>query len=314
MSETRARLEARAAAYRRIRDFFADRGVIEVHTPTLSRAATSDPALSSLSVLMNAPYGRCYLRTSPEHALKRLLAGGSGDIYELGRVWRDDEIGRWHQPEFELLEWYRLGFSAGDLMDEVYALLLALLESGPDSLPRRDLRYAEAFAGLGIDPHAFDTAAETRLRAALRQRDIDAPTTIEGNALLDLALATAIVPAWPRQTAVFLTDYPASQAALAVIDPGPPPIARRFEVFIDGIELGNGFCELTDAAEQRTRFEHDLARRRALGLPELPLDEAFLAALESGLPACAGVAVGVDRLLALGAGADALAPVLNFPH
>ena len=307
----RARLEQRAEVYARMRAFFAARGVIEVQTPSLSIAAVSDPALASIGVDVLSLAGRRYLRTSPEFAHKRLLAAGSGDIYELGRVYRDAELGRWHEPEFELLEWYREGFSDRELMDEVFELLRTVLTPAFPALGRQNVRYADAFAAtFGVDAHALDRDAEAKLRRGLAMRGIDAPAGVSGDALLDLALATTIVPDWPRGTAIFLHDYPVTQAALARIRPGDPPVAARFEVFLNGIELGNGFHELGDASEQRARFERDLARRRALGLPNLPIDEAFLGALAQGLPDCAGIAIGVDRMIAVLAGAGALADVL----
>jgi lysyl-tRNA synthetase class 2 len=311
----RARLRLRALAYARIRDFFATRGVLEVQTPTLGAGAVTDPALASLAVDVSVLAGRRYLRTSPEFAHKRLLAAGSGDIYELGRVYRDGELGRWHQPEFELLEWYREGCNDFALMDEVFELLCAVLAPAFPVLGRQLLPYADAFAAcLGVDVHALDRRGSTELRRSLSARGIEVPAGTSGDALLDLALATAIVPGWPAGTVVFLHGYPVTQAALARIRPGSPPVAARFEVFLNGIELGNGFHELADAAEQRARFTRDLACRRERGLPELPVDADFLAALDDGLPDCAGVALGVDRLIALVAGADSIAPVITHPH
>jgi len=311
----RARLLQRAEVYACIRRFFAARGVVEVQTPTLSVAAVTDPALASLGVDVLSLGGRNYLRTSPEFAHKRLLAAGSGDIYELGRVYRDSELGRWHQPEFELLEWYREGFGDADLMNEVFELFRAVLEPTVGGLARLDVRYADAFARtFGIDAHRLDARAEAELHRGLARRGVEAPDGVSGQALLDLALATVLVREWPERTAIFLRDYPTEQASLARVRPGSPPVAARFEVFVNGIELGNGFHELGDAVEQRARFERDLARRRELGLPQPPLDEAFLEALETGLPDCAGVAVGVDRLIAVLAGANALADVVNLPH
>jgi lysyl-tRNA synthetase class 2 len=310
----RVRLVQRAQTYARIREFFAARGVVEVQTPTLSAAAVTDPALASLAVDVASLGGRRYLRTSPEFAHKRLLAAGSGDIYELGRVYRDDELGRWHQPEFELLEWYREGYSDADLMDEVFALLKTLQTPALPALGRLNLSYADAFtSAFGVDPHRLGDSGTGTLRRELASRGIDAPAVITANELLDLALATVIVPGWPRGAAVFLHDYPVAQAALARIRPGTePPVAARFEVFINGIELGNGFHELRDAAEQRARFERDLTHRRERGLPEPPLDEDLLAALRAGLPDCAGIAIGIDRLIAVLFGADNLAAVMNF--
>jgi elongation factor P--(R)-beta-lysine ligase len=305
-------LAARAGLLARVRAFFAARGVLEVTTPSLSRAATTDPALASLAVAVASLGGRHFLSTSPEFAMKRLLAAGSGDIYEIARVYRDDEIGRWHQPEFLLLEWYRVGFDERALMDEVFELLAAVLGERYPRLGRLNLGYGETFASdFGVDPHGLDAAGAKRLAAALAGRGVEVPAGLSARALLDLALATVIVPSWPAATAVFLCDYPVAQAALAEIKAGDPAVAARFEVFVDGIELGNGFRELTDAVEQRRRFEADLAVRRARGLPEPPIDEAFLAALARGLPPCAGIALGLDRLLALATGAGSLAGTIG---
>jgi lysyl-tRNA synthetase class 2 len=281
----------------------------------LSAAAVTDPALASLCTAVRSLGGRRYLQTSPEFAMKRLLAAGSGDIYQIARVYRDTELGRWHQPEFLLLEWYRIGFDERALMDEVFALLALVLAPRFPKLARLDLDYREAFeAAFGVDPLRLDTDARRALTEALTERDIDTPANLGPDALLDLAIGTTLAAGWPKDTAMFLYDYPATQAALAVVRPGDPPVAARFEVFVNGIELGNGFRELVDAVEQRRRFEADLVTRRGAGLPEPPIDTELLAALEAGLPECAGVAVGLDRLLALLSGADSLADTLDFPH
>lgn len=310
----RAVLETRAEVTASIRRFFGERNVLEVDTPSLSIAAATDPALASLGVDVRS-LGRLYLHTSPEHAMKRLLAAGSGDIFQIARVFRDGELGRWHQPEFLLLEWYRTGFDEFRLMDEVHALLEQLLTPAIGPLRRLDLSYRQAFTtSLDVDPLTPGAEAEGKLNDALASGGIDVPGDIGNDALLDLALSTLIVPRWPRDTAVFLYDYPASQAALATIKTGAEPVAARFEVFVNGLELGNGFRELTDAKEQRLRFEADNSRRRQAGIGESPIDEAFLDALELGLPECAGVAIGIDRLMAVLTGADSLAEVVSFPH
>jgi len=314
-SGLRAMLTFRAGALDRIRQFFAARGVIEVETPALSAGAATDPNLASISAEVLALGGRHYLQTSPEHAMKQLLAEGSGDIFQIARVFRDGELGRWHQPEFSLLEWYRVGFDEFALMDEVFELLRAVLEPAPAALERRNLSYKDAFlAAVDVDPLDLDVYARQHLRRALEDRGIDVPAKIEPDALLDLALGSVVTTSWPVGTAVFLYDYPASQAALATIKPTDPPVAARFEVFVNGIELGNGFRELTDATEQRRRFESDLAVRRQAQAPEPPIDLEFLAALEKGLPDCAGVAIGLDRLLAVALGADSVAEVVSLPH
>jgi len=308
-------LRLRAETYARIRGFFAERNVLEIDTPALSAAGVSDPALESVSAHVAALGGDRYLHTSPELAMKRLVAAGSGDVYQLCRVYRDGELGRWHEPEFMLLEWYRLGWDEQALMGEAAALLTRLLAARWPRLGILRLTYAQAFArNLRIDPHRRDASTRSRLDAALGERGIDAPAGLDHDALLDLALASVIAPSFAPDALTFLYDYPASQAALAEIKPTTPPVAARFEVFVGALELGNGFRELTDAAEQRRRFAADLARRRARGRPTPPVDEEFLAALEAGLPPCAGVAIGVDRVIAVAAGAERLADVVPLAH
>jgi lysyl-tRNA synthetase class 2 len=317
-------LRLRARVLTRIRAFFAARNVLEVETPTLSPAAPTDPALESIAAEVRSLGGRHYLHTSPEFAMKRLLASGSGDIFQICRVYRDDELGRWHEPEFTLLEWYRLGFDDRRLMDEVAEVIGAALaaegvseERAVRPWPVERLTYRAAFeAALDIDPlkPAAGGSIGSALTARLAARGIDVPTGLDLDALLDLAFSTAVLPGFRGDALTFVHDYPASQAALARLKPGTPRVAARFELFAGGIELANGFAELTDAAEQRRRFEADLGERRARGLAEPPVDDAFLEALEAGLPDCAGVALGVDRLVALAAGEDALAAVLAFTH
>lgn len=300
-------LVRRAGMLARTRAFFAERGVLEVETPALSTAGTSDPAVDSVTAHLRAAAALCYLHTSPEHAMKRLLAADSGDIYQLCRVFRDGEVGRWHQPEFTLLEWYRVGWDEHRLMDEVDALLEQLLA---DRLghPASRRRYADAFAAaLGAAPDAPLHA----LTAALKAHGIDAPAGLTHDAALDLALSCVVAPTFDPAALTFIYDFPPSAAALAEINATDPPTAARFEVFCGAVELANGFRELTDAAEHRRRFEADLEQRRAAGRPAPPIDEALLAALDR-LPPSAGVAVGFDRVVALAAGADDIAAALSF--
>lgn len=308
---THAALRQRAEILRRIRAFFAERGVLEVETPALSRAGISDLALESVVArarsLGNEPL---YLHTSPEYAMKRLLAAGIGDIYQICRVYRDDELGRWHQPEFTMLEWYRVDWDDRRLMDEVEALLATVLGTSGNTRPAERLSYDEALRrALGIGA----AADSSEIEAKLRQRGIDVPAGLTHDGMLDLAFSTVVMPSLAGDVPTFIHDYPASQAALAKIKPGNPPVAARFEAFAGGIELANGFEELTDPAEQRRRFERELEERRRAGRATPPLDEEFLAALES-LPPCAGVAVGVDRLVALALGAADLAAAVSFVH
>jgi lysyl-tRNA synthetase class 2 len=294
-----AALRLRAALYRRIRAFFDERGVLEVETPILSEAGNTDPNIESLRARFDGPATagarERWLRTSPEYPLKRLLAAGVGDCYELGRVFRNGEAGRRHNPEFTMLEWYRVGWDHHRLMDEVAALLREALALVGRTLPVRKRTYAEVFGEhAGVDPHRAPVEA---LRAALGEVRIDGEG-LSRDDWLDLVLTHRIEPALARSGQVELIyDFPASQAALSRIRPGDPPLAERFECYIDGVELANGYHELADAAEQRRRFTADLEKRRARGAIEPPVDERLLAALASGLPPCAGVAMGIDRLL-----------------
>ncbi len=305
-----ANLRLRAQILAQIRAFFAARGVLEVETPALSGATVTDLHLASLETRCRAGAAgerTLYLQTSPEFAMKRLLAAGSGPIYQLARAFRDGEAGRRHNPEFTLLEWYRPGLDHHGLMDEMEALLSEILGTGPAVR----LSYAELFEErLGVDPHA---ASPLELAAAARAAGLADPLDLDRDGWLDLLLAVVLEPGLGRGRPAFLYDFPASQAALARVRPGPPAVAERFEVFVEGVELANGFHELADPAEQRRRFERDLERRRERGLPAVPIDEHLLAALAAGLPPCAGVALGVDRLVMLAAGASSLAEVLAFP-
>jgi lysyl-tRNA synthetase class 2 len=311
-SASSAVLETRAHVTACVRAFFAARDILEVDTPALSPAATPDPAVDSvesrLGVLGTRAY---YLHTSPEYAMKRLLVDHQRDIYQISRVFRDGEVGRWHQPEFLLLEWYRCGFTDVELMDEVEALLIAVMRASGRKLGCARTTYRDAFVrALDVDPLG-DIAA---LPGTLARRGIDVPAGLTRDGLLDLALAAGVVPGFAPGVVTFVHDYPASQAALAEIKDQVPPVAARFEAFVGSLELANGFKELTDAAEQRRRFETELDLRRRAGRPTPPLDEAFLAALARGLPPCAGVALGLDRLIALAAGVDNLAAALSFAH
>jgi lysyl-tRNA synthetase class 2 len=304
-------LKRRAGMLSSARDFFAQRGVLEVETPILSAGAVSDPQLESLATRIAGLAGEFYLQTSPEYAMKRLLAAGSGDIYQICKVFRDAERGRWHNPEFSMIEWYRLGFDDAALMDEVEALVAKLLR------PQRQLESAERLsysAALeryaGVDAHQ---SSEAQLTAAAQAHGIVCDAHLDRDAKLDLLMALIVGPQLGLGRPCFICDYPASQAALARVKPGLPAVAARFELYLDGVELANGFHELQDAAEQRRRFNNDQKLRGERGLPQRPLDERLLTALEAGLPECAGVALGFDRLVALALRADALADAIAFP-
>lgn len=293
----------------RIRAFFAARGVLEVETPALSRAAATEPHIQSLTV----PCGRelRYLHTSPEFPMKRLLAAGSGDIYQICRVFRAGEMGRFHNPEFSLLEWYRVGWDHQRLMGELQALLARVLEGALSWQPPRSVSYRALFwETLGLDPMTSD---RDTLAAAAQARGLEVHGPALGrDAWLDLLFAQCLAPTLPEDRLTLVYDYPASQAALARIRPGTPPVAERFEAFWGVLELANGFHELRDSAEQRRRFEAERGRRRAQGLDDVAQDEHLLAALDHGLPPCAGVALGLDRVLMLITAAGHIDEVLGF--
>jgi len=299
-SATLAVLQKRALVLATIRQFFAERGVLEVETPALSAAATPDPNLHSLAVTDAG-----YLHTSPEFPMKRLLAAGSGPIYQLARVFRGGEAGRLHNPEFTLLEWYRPGWDYVQLMDEVAALINAIL---PQPRPVESVTYHHALTHYAEIDERIASAAD--VQACLVQHDIAIPGDLSRAEALDLLVSSVVQPQLGRENITFLVDYPADQASLAKISQG---VAQRFEVFVDGVELANGFQELTDATEQRQRFAQENAQRAAQAQPQMPLDEHFLAALAAGLPESAGVALGVDRLLMCALGAVSIQEVIAFP-
>jgi lysyl-tRNA synthetase class 2 len=300
-------LRVRAELLRSIRDFMRARGVLEVETPVLSAGGNTDPNIESLVVGEGARAR--WLRTSPEYPLKRLLAAGIGDCYELGRVFRAGEAGRRHNPEFTLLEWYRVGWDHLRLMHEAAALVVEALALVGRNVRVREASYAELFQQtLGLDPHRASVA---ELRAALGNIDVRAEG-LDRDDWLNLLLTHRIEPMLREDELLALYDYPASQAALARIRAGDPPVAERFELYLGSVELANGYHELCDAAEQRARFHADLAKRRARGHVEPPLDARFLDALAQGMPACAGVALGVDRLMMAMLGVQSIGEVMAF--
>lgn len=305
---TRAALALRAQLLKRLRQFFEERGVLEVDTPALSGAAVSDVHLHSITATVNgAPR---FLQTSPEFPMKRLLAAGYGDIYQVCKVFRDGEAGRFHNPEFTLVEWYRVGFDHHRLMREVAALLQVLLADQLGLVPPQYITYEQAFSlYAGVNPH---NASKTRLLECLAAHGITHDET-DRDVLLDLIGSHLVYPRLGHGGLMFIYDFPASQAALARIRPGQPTVAERFEAFLNGMELANGYHELADAGEQAERFARDNGIRRMRGLPEHPVDQRLLAALEHGLPACAGVALGFDRVAMLAAGVPDISGVLAFP-
>ncbi len=312
----RAALARRAAMLASARHFLASRGVLEVDTPVVVNAPVTDVHIHSAEVRFPGIDTPCFLHTSPEYAMKRLLAAGSGDIFQICHVVRGMERGRLHNAEFTLIEWYRLGFSLEALMEEVRDLSIALLASAerPASTPPRTeyLSYRDAFLReLALDPFAADIGA---LRKAALECGFEGAAECEDrDELLDALMAIRVGPRLGLGSLCFVHRYPASQAALARLDAADPRCALRFELYCEGIELANGFKELASSAEQRARFEADQAQRRARGLPNQPIDERLLAALAAGLPDCAGVALGFDRLAMLASGASHIDAVLPFP-
>jgi elongation factor P--(R)-beta-lysine ligase len=306
---SRAMLELRAALLARARSFFAARGVLEVDTPIVVNAPVTDVHIHSARVMLDA--GRhCFIHTSPEYAMKRLLAAGMGDIFQICHVVRARERGRLHNAEFTLIEWYRLGLSLDALMSEVEALVRELLHAAGASRVSERVSYREACQrALALDPF---TAPVAELAERARLAGFDGAVA-DRDELLELLMGTVVGPRLGQSGLTFVYGYPASQAALARLDPEDPRAAQRFELYGDGIELANGFHELSGAREQRTRFGHDIEERRRLGLPDTALDERLLAALEAGLPDCCGVALGFDRTLMLAAGAERIDAVLPFP-
>lgn len=300
-----AQLLARANLLQAIRDYFSGQEVLEVETPLISMAGNTDPEINSIRTDTGG-----YLRTSPEFALKRLLANGSGDIFELGRVFRAGESGRFHNPEFTLLEWYRIGISYHQLMDEVAVLVRHCGRGKFDHWPQARLSYRQLFLHyLDLDPF---TANEQLLAATANKHGID-DIELDRKQWLDLLISLVIQPSLPEESLTFIYDFPAGQAALAKIRPGSPPLAERFELYLGRTELANGYQELTDASEQRRRFDAENTQREKRGEPKCEVDHHLISALEHGLPECAGVALGVDRLLMNLCGSNAISEVTAFP-
>lgn len=306
-------LRRRAAIYTQIRGFFAEHGIFEVETPLMTSAAVSDPYIDTIECRYHPLPGQQeqarYLQSSPEYAMKRLLASGSGAIYQICKAFRNGEYGKRHNPEFSMLEWYRPGFDHHRLMDEVEALVTPLL--GLTACQR--ISYGELFKQyLNIDPY---TATAIELATVARQYiDLEMEDDNRDN-WLNLLMSHVIEPQLADQGGVFIYDYPASQAALSQVmtNSAGQSVACRFELFVAGIELANGYFELTDAAEQARRFEQDLAQRKSEGLPIRPTDNLLVEALENGMPECAGVAMGLDRLVMLALGTEQISDVIALP-
>ncbi len=303
-------LQARAELLSTLRQFFFQRSVMEVDVPVLARSSVTDINIESIPANIYSESG--YLQTSPEYFMKRLLSQGAGDIFCLGKAFRNGEQGCRHNPEFSLLEWYRCGWDEHQLMDEIaelISLVFAARSSQPLAITKRT--YGDCFSQiLGIDPHGADLV-ELQENAVAASSD---SWTGESRAnCLDLLFSQLVEPQLPSGL-VFVYDYPACQSALAQLhnDTQGRQVSRRFEVFLNGLELANGYFELTDIAEQQQRFDGDNAQRIEASKPQIPVDRHLLAALDHGMPSCAGVAMGVDRLLMQLEGADSITQVMPF--
>lgn len=304
-----ARLKDRAILFKAVRDFFFARNVIEVDCPILSAEASVDAHIDLINALYRGGE-KCYMHSSPEYGMKRLLAEGIGDIYQLSHVFRDGEWSPKHNPEFTMAEWYRLGFTLEELVEETIDFIRLFL----GQLPFTVVHYRDLFKQeTGID---YISATEEDLFRYIQEQAIPFyPTVLEEgkDALLNLILGSQIEPKLGQDSLCVLAYYPASQSALACKRwHGPEQVAERFEVYYQGIELANGYHELTDAKEQRQRFHESNELRVALGKETLPPDESFLKALEKGLPDCSGVAVGFDRLMMLRQGQKDIAEVIAW--
>lgn len=296
-------LKARACLYQQLRAFFHARGVLEVETPALSQAGNTDPNIASFSV--NTPQGLRYLHTSPEYPMKRLLAAGSGDIYQICKVWRQDESGRRHNPEFSMLEYYRVGFSYQQLMQEVTELLHLAIPSL--QVEPQILTYRQAFLEiLALDPYE---ASIEQLANCAQQQQIDIQGELNQQAWLDLLFTHCIEASFPSNRLSFICHYPASQAALARVrlEEGHW-VAERFEVYLGPLELGNGYQEQTDA----DKLEHVLMADAEQQAQDIPVDQRFIAAVQAGMPFSAGIALGLDRILLCRMQAKQLPSVLSF--
>jgi lysyl-tRNA synthetase class 2 len=309
-SASQAALKSRAQQLAFVRGFFAQRAVLEVETPILGRCGVTDVNLDGVHARVTAASRNGgWLQTSPEYHMKRLLAAGYGSVYQVSRVFRNGELGRRHNPEFSMLEWYRTGFDDTDLMEEVSDLVCGWLGCARPGV----VRYSDAVRRwAGIDP--FDATDSDLLRRCEQWLEPEQLADLGRDGCLDLLMSFAVEPNLGRDRPEFITGYPASQASLARVSRSDGhAMAHRFELYIDGLELCNGYWELTDPQEQRRRFEADNEQRRRSGKPEMALDEAFLAALERGLPECSGVALGLDRLLMVKLGVEDIREVLAFP-
>lgn len=301
----------RAQILRRLRGYFDATMTLEVDTPALGRAAVSDTHIESLEVRTSLADTPLYLHTSPEFCMKRLLAAGYPDIYSICRVFRDGENGRCHQPEFTMIEWYRLGFGLHEIVADTINALATALDNAELADDISIMNFRDAFTDI-VTTDPFDASITELADASGADDDLRRAIGDERDDWLNLILTTKIVPTFPPHKFTVLQHYPASQAALARICPADAALADRFEVFFGAVELANGYVELRDAAEQEKRFASDQQDRRRRGRTLRPQDSSLLGALEAGLPACAGVAVGLERLQMIHDNTDDIGNVVTF--
>ena len=296
---------------RQIREFFHERNVLEVETPILSSAGNTDVNIESFtSESINRDFPKSYLRTSPEFPLKRLLCSGSGDIFELGKVFRKGETSKTHNVEFTMLEWYRLGFNYLQLIEEVNELLISLMQDFGLSEPQiQNLTFNQCFEDY-LEINLSETST-TQLNQICQQHNYDG-SELNRDEALDFLFSMQIQPRFPREKIINVTQFPASQAALSMINPEDNNTSLRFETYFNGYELANGYQELTDAVEQEKRFNLDNAKRKNAGWNEVRMDKNLLTAMQHGMPDCSGVALGVDRLLMLLLDRKQIDEVLSF--
>lgn len=301
-----------------IRAFFSERGVLEVETPLLAAHPATDPHLSPFRVRFQGPGsgipGELFLQTSPEYAMKRLLAADSGSIYQVCKAFRNGETGRWHNPEFTLLEWYRVGFGMAELIDEATALFVRLADGYRPLDPAQVIGYCDVFAEhVGIDPITASPRDFDHQARSLGYPEGSAICDNDRATWLDFLFSHVVQPHLGRGGLCFIVNYPACLPSLARPHPTNADLVERVEVFLDGVELGNGFHELADVEEQEHRFDKDLAVLVQMNGPLRSKDRRLLAALGAGLPDCSGIALGLDRILMLLTGSPTIADVLAFP-
>ncbi len=303
-------LLTRAKLLAEIRRFFTDRGLLEVETPVLSEFGVTDVHLATFSTEFISPFGEqsktLWLSTSPEYHMKRLLAAGSGPIFQIGKVFRNEEAGNRHNPEFTMLEWYRPHFDMYRLINEVDDLLQQILECPP----AESMSYQFSFQQyVGLDPLSADLS---ELAEKAKKHQLIGAENENRDTLLQFLFSTVVEPQIGQEAPVVVYHFPASQAALAQISSEDLRVAERFEFYYKGLELANGFHELSDAREQLRRFQQDNLQREKMGLPVRAIDTRLLAALQAGIPNCSGVALGVDRLLMIAMGTESIKDVISF--